>query len=238
MNRVNEVTKDCFNALIQLRSVGQGAGARPEHVYQRLQAYVDEAIARGKQMKMSESDLADIAYAIVGMADELAQRKPGPLRDFWHQRPLQLRYFGENVAGDGFFERLDRIIVDPSRIEALTVYHMALHFGFEGRYAVRGGELELDLIRRRVREALGRLLSPEPVSRRHLRVRESLQTRRMDFLVLWIGLFALLFSVCFIIVLRVSLNGMSEKLDDRGKAILNHYAGQDAPSDEADEEAP
>ncbi len=225
MNRVNEVTKDCFNALIQLRSVGKGAGARPEHVYQRLQSYVDEAIARGKATKLAESDLADIMYAVVAQADEMAQQKPGPLRDYWHQRPLQLRYFGENVAGDGFFERLDRILMDPKRIEALTVYHMVLHFGFEGRYAVRGGELELDMIRRRVREALGRLLKPEPVSRRHLPGRESLQSRRMDFLVLWIGLFALLFSVCFIIVLRVSLNNMSEALDGRGRSILDHFAG-------------
>jgi type VI secretion system protein ImpK len=236
VNRVNEVTKDCFNALIQLRSVGQGAGARPEHVYQRLQAYVDEAIARGKSMQMAESDLADIMYAIVAHADELAQQKPGPLRDYWHARPLQLRYFGENVAGDGLFERLNRILQDPSRVEALSVYHQVLAFGFEGRYAIRGGELELDMIRRRVRDNLGRLLNPEPVSRSHLPKRESLQSRRMDFLVLWIGLFALLFSVCFIIALRVSLNGLTDNVDGRGRVLLQQLAGDDA-ADEAKEGA-
>ena len=227
VNRVNEVTKDCFNALIQLRSVGQGAGARPEHVYQRLQAYVDEAIARGKATHMAESDLADIMYAVVAQADEIAQQKPGPLRDYWHQRPLQLRYFGENVAGDGFFDRLNRILQDPSRIEALSVYHMVLNFGFEGRYAVRGGELELDMIRRRVRDALGRLLNPEPVSRSHLPRRENVQSRSMDFLILWIGLFALLFSVCFIIALRISLNGMTDDLDARGRTLLQRLAKDD-----------
>ncbi len=231
VNRVNEVTKDCFNALIQLRSVGQGAGARPEHVYQRLQGYVDEAIARGKTTRMAESDLADIMYALVAYADEVAQRKPGPLRDYWHQRPLQLRYFGENVAGDGLFDRLNRILQDPSRVEALSVYHMVLNFGFEGRYAVRGGELELEMIRRRVREALGRLLNPEPVSRSHLPRRESLQSRGMDFLVLWIGLFALLFAVCFIIALRINLNGNTDALDSRGRALLQR-ASADQPAGE------
>jgi type VI secretion system protein ImpK len=224
MNRVNEVTKDCFNALIQLRCLGKDAAARPEHIYERLRGYVDEMIARGKQMKVTESDLADMTYAIVAFADELAQRKPGPVRDYWHSRPLQLYYFGENIAGDGFFDRLDRIIADPKRLEALTVYHMALQFGFEGRYAVRGGELELDFTRRRVREALGRLLKQEPVSRRHLPPREPLRSRSMDFLVLWLGLFALLFAFCFLIVLRVSLDRMSEELDERGREILETLA--------------
>jgi type VI protein secretion system component VasF len=105
---------------------------------------------------------------------------------------------------------------------------MVLNFGFEGRYAVRGGELELDMIRRRVRDALGRLLNPEPVSRSHLPRRENVQSRSMDFLVLWIGLFALLFSVCFIIALRISLNGMTDDLDARGRELLQRLAKDDA----------
>ena len=137
------------------------------------------------------------------------------------------------MAGEGFFGRLERILADPKRVEALTVYHMALQFGFEGRYAVRGGELELDFIRRRVREGLGRLLKKEPVSRRHMPAREPLRSRSMDFLVLWLGLFALLFAFCFLIVLRVSLDGMTEDLDTRGKAILKQFAGsaQSSPSE-------
>lgn len=227
MNRVNEIAKDCFNALIQLRAMGNDASVRPEHVHHRLRGYVDEMIARGKGMKMTESDLADITYAIVGFADELAQRKPGAVCDFWHQRPLQMHYFGENIAGDGFFDRLERILTDPKRVEALSVYHMTLQFGFEGRYALRGGELELDMVRRRVRDGLGRLLTPEPLSRRHLPQRETLRSRRMDFLVLWLGLFALLFAFCFLIMLRVALNDMSQDLDDRGRQLLRTFAGED-----------
>jgi type VI secretion system protein ImpK len=227
MNRVNEVTKDCFNALVQLSNLPRDAAVRADHMHARLRAYVDEMIARGKSTGMTESDIADITYAIVGFADELAQRKPGPVRSFWEQRPLQLHYFGENVAGDGFFERLDRILRDPSRLEALAVYHMCLQFGFEGRYAVRGGELELDLVRRRVREGLGRLMKPEPVSRRHLPQRESLGGRSMDYLVLWLGLFAILFAFCFLIVLRIALDRMSADLDARGRAVLETFAQGD-----------
>jgi type VI secretion system protein ImpK len=225
MNRVNEVTKDCLNAIIQLRNLPRDAAVRADHLHARLRSYVDDMIARGKSAGMAESDIADITYAIVGFADELAQKKPGQVRQYWEQRPLQLHYFGENVAGDGFFERLERILYDPSRVEPLAVYHMCLQFGFEGRYAVRGGELELDLVRRRVREGLGRLMKPEPVSRRHMPPSEPLRSRGMDYLVLWLGLFAILFAFCFLIVLRVALDNMSSKLDARGRAVLESYAG-------------
>ena len=235
MNRVNEVTKDSFNALIQLRNLPRDAAVRADHLHAQLRAYVDDMIARGKSAGMAESDIADLTYAIVGFADELAQKKPGPVRQYWEQRPLQLHYFGENIAGDGFFERLERILYDPSRVEPLAVYHMCLQFGFEGRYAVRGGELELDLVRRRVREGLGRLMKPEPVSRRHLPQREPLRSRGMDYLVLWLGLFAILFAFVFLIVLRVALDNQSTNLDNRGRAVLEAFAG--GPIEEAGEAA-
>lgn len=224
MNRINEVTKDSFNALIQLRNLPKGASVRPEHLYDRLRGYVDEAIARGKQTGMTETDISDVVYALVALADESAQRKPGPIRSHWHSRPLQLHYFAENVAGDGFFERLERILRDPKRTEALVVYHLCLELGFLGRYAVRRGEAELEVVKRRVREALGGLLRPEPVSRRHLPGREPLRSRRMDFLALWLGLFALLFSLCFIVALRIALDRLREDLNERSTRVLEDFA--------------
>lgn len=224
MNRVNEVTKDSFNALIQLRNLPKDAAVRPEHLYLRLKGYVDEAIQRGKQTGMTETDISDITYALVALGDEAAQRKPGAMREHWLQRPLQLHYFAENVAGDGFFDRLERIIADPRRTEALAVYHTCLQLGFEGRFAVRGGELELDHVKRRVREAMGALIRTEPVSRRHLPKKEPLRSRRMDFIALWVGLFAILFALCFLIVLRIALDRMSVDLGERSLNVLEDLA--------------
>ncbi|MBK6917409.1 MAG: DotU family type IV/VI secretion system protein [Deltaproteobacteria bacterium] len=227
MNRVNEVTKDAFNALIQLRNLPKDASVRPEHLYQRLRGYVDEVIARGKQTGMTETDISDVVYALVALGDEIAQRKPGAVRAHWHQRPLQLHYFAENVAGDGFFERLERIVRDPRRIEALVVYHLCLELGFLGRFAVRGGESELEVVKRRVREGLGPLLRPEAVSRRHLPKKERLHSRSMDFIALWLGLFALLFALCFIVALRIALDRMRDDLTDRSTEVLESFAKSD-----------
>ncbi|MCB9568805.1 MAG: type VI secretion system baseplate subunit TssK [Myxococcales bacterium] len=45
-------------------------------------------------------------YALAALADEVALREAGPLREHWRPRSLQLHYFQDNRAGYGFFERL------------------------------------------------------------------------------------------------------------------------------------
>lgn len=225
MNRINETTKDALNMVLQLRKLPDDASVAPEHLHGRLRSTLDEMISRGKGLDLKESDLADVTYALVAFADEVAQQKSGPIQEYWHLRPLQLYYFGENVAGDGFFERLERIIADPSRVEVLTLYHLCLALGFQGRFAVRGGELQLDVMRRRVREALGSMIAPEPVSRRHLPGRETLARHHFDYLLMWLGLFGVLFALCFFVVLRVALDDMVRDFDAAGSEVLRALAG-------------
>ena len=105
MNRLSEVTKDAFNAVIQLGNAPKGVAA--EVVYSRVKERVDEMIQRGRDSGMAESDVADITYAVVALADEIAQREPSTLAASWHSQPLQLHSFAENIAGEGFFSRLE-----------------------------------------------------------------------------------------------------------------------------------
>src|SRR5690606_22527429 len=164
MERVTEITKDCFNALVQIRDLTDEALLAPETLHTRLVHYIDDLYRKAQAAGLRERDVHDIAYAIVALADEIALRKPGGIRDVWMSRPLQLHYFNENLAGEGFFYRLDQIMADPSRHEALRVYYLCLLFGFQGKYAVRGGELELAAVQRRVQEALGQVMRPTPLS--------------------------------------------------------------------------
>lgn len=229
MNRLSEATKDAFNAVIQLRKAPGDASAPAVHAGVRER--IDEAIARARNTGISESDVADIAYALVAMADEFAQRESTGLSQYWHQQPLQLTYFAENVAGEGFFLRLDRILSDPSRVEALVTYHTCLQLGFEGRYAVRGGERELDLVRRRVQEAMVSLLRPEGLSRRHLPPVETGRGWNLDFMLLWASLFSLLFAACFWLVLRLALETMSVDLAQGCEGLLEAIASIRTPQE-------
>ncbi|MCA9655890.1 MAG: DotU family type IV/VI secretion system protein [Myxococcales bacterium] len=215
MDRVNEVTAECFNALIQLRNIGDQGHLAPQMFHQRLISFIDGVFMKGRQAGMQEHDVQDIAYALVALADELAMRQPGGIRDVWLSNPLQLHYFNENVAGEGFFYRLEFLIRDPSRLEVLRVYYQCLLFGFLGKYAIRGGELELAAVTRRAQDALAGVLRPEPLSTRHLRPKERINRQRQGYLTIWIGLFALLFALALLIVLRVALNEQSEGQAER-----------------------
>ncbi|OJT27489.1 hypothetical protein BO221_05845 [Archangium sp. Cb G35] len=143
MQRVTEATKDCFDAAIRIRNSDAASVPPPEVLHHRLRGVVDEMLRRAAVLGFSHQDAQDMAYAIVALLDEAALTRPEPYRSFWMTNLLQLQYFNENVAGDGFFHRLQGIRKDPHRAEVLQVYYLCMLFGFQGRYRIRGGELEL-----------------------------------------------------------------------------------------------
>jgi type VI secretion system protein ImpK len=156
MDRVNEVTKEVFNALAQIRRADDRSQPMPEMLYQRMRSFIDRAMRRASELGFSQQDVQDIGYALVGLTDELVMSKGGELRDYWLPRSLQLQLFNTNIAGEGFFNNLQNIRHDPSRMEVLKVYYLCLLFGFQGQYRVRGGEIELASIIEDVGASLSR----------------------------------------------------------------------------------
>jgi type VI secretion system protein ImpK len=75
------------------------------------------------------------------MLDETVLTAGFPLHDEWARTPLQLRLFGDHLAGEGFFEQLKMLRAEPEKnIEALEVYHTCLLLGFQGKYLLEGQE--------------------------------------------------------------------------------------------------
>ncbi len=219
MDRVNEVTKDCFNALVQIRTLADEGLLAPEMFHARMIAFIDDMFSRGQRAGFDSQDIQDMAYAMVALADEVALRKPGGIRDVWMSKPLQLHYFNENLAGEGFFHRLEYVIANPRRADVARVFYMCLLFGFQGKYAVRGGELELAAVQRRVKDVLGISAKPEPLSRKHLRPRERVSRARQTYISVWIGLLLLLFALALIIVLRRALDSQTSSILKRIEAL-------------------
>jgi type VI secretion system protein ImpK len=143
MDRVNEATKDCFDTVIRLRQAESADVPPPEVLNHRLRGVIDEVLRRAAVLGFSHQDAQDMGYALVALLDEIVLSKPEPYRQFWMSNLLQLHYFNETVAGDSFFNRVNAIRKDPHRAEVLRVYYLCLLFGFQGRYRIRGGELEL-----------------------------------------------------------------------------------------------
>ena len=154
---VQELTGECFGAIARLREL-DGPVPSPETVHSRVRGFIEALKDRARTHGVPDKDTQDIVYALVALTDEVAINSPEPLRSYWQSQPLQLHYFGENVAGEGFFARLQALLSDGRRIEVLRVYHLCMLFGFQGKYGFPGGEVELLRIADGVRNLLERNL--------------------------------------------------------------------------------
>ena len=155
MDLVSDLTSECFSAIGRLRAL-EDLVASPEAVQAHLRTLLDTFKERARKAALPEKDAQDIAYALVALADEVALRAPEPLRGYWMSQPLQLHYFSENVAGEGFFTRLDSLLADGRRLAVLRVYQLCLLFGFQGKYGVPGGDVELMRLAEAVRNQVQR----------------------------------------------------------------------------------
>ena len=214
MDRVNEVTKEVFNALAQIRRADERSQPMPEMLYQRMRSFVDRAMRRASEVGFGQKDVEDIGYALVALTDEVVMSKGGELRDYWLPRSLQLQIFNTNVAGEGFFTKLQEVRQDPSRMEVLEVYYLCLLFGFQGQYRVRGGEIELASIVDEVGTALTRagMVGDTTLAPHAARPQESLGGVRSHLPLVWISIAAVLVSVGIYVALQWSVSDQADEL--------------------------
>ena len=112
----------------------------PDILKRRIGTLLEDMDRRGLELGIPKRDLDDAKYAIVAFIDEQLFRAAWAGRQEWMLEPLQLVYFNENTAGEGFFERLEALERDLARLHVLEVYYLCLTLGFQGKYAVRGGD--------------------------------------------------------------------------------------------------
>jgi type VI secretion system protein ImpK len=206
MDIVSDLTSDCFSAINRLRELDEPVTS-PETVHARLRGFIESFKERARRAGLAEKDTQDIAYALVALMDEVALRAPEPLRGYWMNQTLQLHFFHENVAGEGFFSRLDTLLADGRRLTALRVYQLCLLFGFQGKYAFPGGDVELMRIADSVRNQVQRNQEvPSELSPAAEPPDEPLVRSASRNVLLWVslGIFALALAV--FVGLRVSFD--------------------------------
>ena len=85
--------------------------------------------------------MQEVKFALTAMCDEFVMSSGAHFRMDWMSRPLQLEFFGNNRAGEEFFERLAKLRTGGEpKFAALEVYYICLQLGFEGIYKVKGIE--------------------------------------------------------------------------------------------------
>jgi type VI secretion system protein ImpK len=94
-----------------------------------------------KRLRAEAEDIDAAKYAFCAGIDEIILASPFPARLEWERRPLQLLVFGDQLAGEHFFDRLEQLRGrGGERRQALEVFHLCLLLGFQGKYAMDGSE--------------------------------------------------------------------------------------------------
>lgn len=193
----------CADALTLGSRVGQTADLPPPEILERRIAGVfDQMAERARGAGIPQEDVDEARYALCAFLDERLLTADWPGRQAWTANPLQLTYFNENTAGEGFFQRLQALEASPRQLHVLQIYYLCLALGFRGQYAVHGGAGLGDVLDR-VGKRLSRGLPPsdtisprgEPAGAMRTLVR-----RELPLVAASIGV--LVFSVLVFVVLR------------------------------------
>lgn len=92
---------------------------------------------RGESQGFRERRLQAVKFALASFVDETVLTADFPLRNKWEKNPLQLQYFGEQLAGVKYFERLEKYMKDGGGdVDVVEVYYVCLLLGYKGKYNI------------------------------------------------------------------------------------------------------
>ena len=108
---------------------------------ERIKTFLGGFERGARRLQASAEDVHLAKFAYCALIDEVVLMSPLRAREVWERRPLQLELFGEQLAGERFFEHLETLRqAGAARLQVLEVLHMCLLLGFQGRYALEGSE--------------------------------------------------------------------------------------------------
>ena len=200
---------DGFYALFMLKN---GNGPQDDAAFARkMTQFLDDFGRNARKQNASPDDIESAKYAFCAAVDEIILRSPFTIRDAWERRPLQLRLFGDQLAGEHFFERLEHLRARGSaHLQALEVFHMCLLLGFQGRYILEGTE-KLSYLTSRLGDEIAHMKGKRGGFAPHAERPDQIRHKLRSDLPLWV-LCSVFGLICILgyIGLRTSLGRTSE----------------------------
>jgi len=134
-----DIMYDGFYALFLLKN--DNAPKDETAFLKKLQGFLASVDNNAKKLGISADDVYAAKYAYCAAVDEIVLRSSFSIRASWERHPLQLVLFGEQLAGENFFKKLEELrLKGPVHIQALEVFYMCLLLGFQGRYLLESPE--------------------------------------------------------------------------------------------------
>jgi type VI secretion system protein ImpK len=117
--------------------VKSGIVAPSDELRRKVESMFDDFDRRAERYRFNHKIVNVSKFALAAFVDETVLTANFPLRHEWEKNPLQLKYFGEQLAGNKFFEKLDSMLgqIEVTQ-DAVEIYYYCMLLGFKGRYAV------------------------------------------------------------------------------------------------------
>jgi type VI secretion system protein ImpK len=151
------------------------------------------------RLHSSAEDIHLCKYAFCATVDELILMSQFKVRDAWQRQPLQLQFFGEQLAGEQFFAKLETLRREgAARVQILEVFHMCLLMGFQGKYIIEGSE-KLNYLTARLGDEIAHLKGSRATFAPHWAPPDQVTNRLKNEVPLWViaSVFALLGLLAF-----------------------------------------
>jgi type VI secretion system protein ImpK len=150
-----DVMYEGFYALFLLKN---GCGPQDKTAFaEHMTRFLGDVDRNAKALGVPADDVTAAKYAFCAAVDEIILRSDYDIREAWETRPLQLRLFGDQLAGEHFFQRLEDLRAKGGvHLQALEVFHVCLLLGFEGRFALDGRD-KLNYLTARLGDEIARM---------------------------------------------------------------------------------
>ncbi len=145
------------------------------------------AFERGTaKLQTPAEDLYLAKYAFCALVDETVLTSCERIRDAWERRPLQLELFGEQLAGEGFYDKLEEARRQgAAKIQVMEVFHMCLLVGFQGKYLLEGSE-KLGYLTARLGDEIAHLKGKRPTFAPHWEAPDRISHKLRSEVPLWV----------------------------------------------------
>jgi type VI secretion system protein ImpK len=160
------IFQEVLTAIVRLRSNRQELSDSETfrlHMREAIRTAIQEA---RNQAGYSADDIKMATLALVGFLDESVLNLRNPIFADWPGKPLQEELFGIHMAGEVFFQNLEKLLgrQDSADLaDVLEVHYLCLLLGYGGRYSL-GGKGELQAVATATRDRIRRIrgISTDP----------------------------------------------------------------------------
>lgn len=208
---LHELMEDGIYLLFLLRN-GNAPNSLAEYL-RRVDQFLTQFDANARNLDKSQTAISEAKYAFCALMDEIILSSDFSIRSEWERAPLQLRLFGDHLAGEHFFEKLEKLRLDPvANVEPLEVFYTMLLLGFQGKYLIEGSE-KLDYLISRLGQEIIHARGGRSEFAPNWKLPQRFQQYVRNELPLWLffALLALAASLLFF-AFRWLLHGESEQL--------------------------